>query len=87
MIESKHSGNEDEWYPDQPRRVKEVSNVHLEAQIFELTKVVMLLTKEKAAAKKQCGICLKTDHPIDMCPILQEDTVAVKAVGGYLKNF
>nr|KAJ0212399.1 hypothetical protein LSAT_V11C400221670 [Lactuca sativa] len=78
-IESKHSGNEDEWYPDQPRGVKEVSNVHLEAQISKLTKVVLLLIKEKAAAKKQCGICLKTDHLTDMCPILQEDTVAVKA--------
>ena len=51
-IESKHYGNEDEWYPDQPRGVKEVSNVHLEAQISELTKVVLLLTKEKVAAKK-----------------------------------
>ena len=30
-IKSKHSGNEDEWYTDQPRGVKEVSNVHLEA--------------------------------------------------------
>nr|KAJ0204327.1 hypothetical protein LSAT_V11C500294860 [Lactuca sativa] len=78
-IESKHFGNEDEWYPDQPRGVKELNNVHLEAQISELTKVVLLLTKENAAAKKQCGICLKTDHPTDMCPILQEGTVAIKA--------
>ena len=82
MIESKHSGNEDEWYPDQPRGVKELNNVHLEAQISELTKVVLLLTKEKVATKKECGICLKTDHLIDTCPILQEDIVAVKAVGG-----
>nr|KAJ0227398.1 hypothetical protein LSAT_V11C100046190 [Lactuca sativa] len=86
-IESKHSGNEDEWYPDQARGVKEVSNVHLEAQISELTKAVLLLTKEKAVAKKPCGICLKTDHPADMCPILQEDVAPVKAVGGYQQNF
>ncbi|XP_023742432.1 uncharacterized protein LOC111890555 [Lactuca sativa] len=86
-IESKHSGNEDDWYLDQPRGVKEVNNVHLEAQISELTKVVLLLTKEKAAAKKQCGICLKTDHHTDICTILQEDTITVKAVGGYQQNF
>ncbi|XP_023748966.1 uncharacterized protein LOC111897240 [Lactuca sativa] len=75
-IESKHSGNKDRWYPDQPRGVKEISNGHLEAQLSELTKVVLLLTKEKAAATKQCWICMNTDHPTNMCPILQEDTVA-----------
>nr|KAJ0189937.1 hypothetical protein LSAT_V11C800404360 [Lactuca sativa] len=79
-IKSKHSGNEDEG-------VKEVSTVHLEAQISELTKAILLLTKEKVATKKQCGVCLKTDHPIDVCPILQEDRVAFKAVGGYQQNF
>lgn len=52
-IESNHSGNEDEWNTDQTRGVKEVSNTHLESQITELMKVVLLLTKEKATAKKQ----------------------------------
>lgn len=42
-IESKHSGNEEEWYPDQLRGVKEVSSHHLEAQISEMTKYFLLL--------------------------------------------
>lgn len=82
-IKLKHFVNEKEWYAYQPRRLKEISSHHLEAQISELTMTVLLLTKEKAAAKKQYGIYLKTYHPTNMCPLLQEDTVAVKAVGGY----
>lgn len=69
-IDSKHSGNEDEWYTDQPRGVKELSSHHLEAQISELKQVVMLLTKEKVVAKIQCEISLKTDHPTNICPLL-----------------
>lgn len=30
-IESKHSGNKEEWYPHQPKGVKDVSSHHLEA--------------------------------------------------------
>ena len=45
--ESKHSTTEEEWYLDQPRGVKEISNAYLESHISELTKVVLLLTKEK----------------------------------------
>ena len=56
-IESKHYGNEDEWYLDQPKGFKEVSSAHLKSQISELTKSVLHLTKEKATVKKQCGIC------------------------------
>ena len=51
-IDSNNFGNKDDWYSDQPRRVKEVSNAHLESQIFELTKAVMLLTKEKSSYKE-----------------------------------
>ena len=54
-IESKHSVNEEELYPDQPRGVKKLSNVHLEAQISKLTKVILLLMKEKATAVKVVG--------------------------------
>ena len=45
VIESKHSEIEEEWYPDHPRGVKEISNAHLEFQISELTKVILQLTK------------------------------------------
>nr|KAJ0212762.1 hypothetical protein LSAT_V11C400211440 [Lactuca sativa] len=88
-IQSKHSENEEDWYFDQPKVVKEVNSHHLEAQIYELTKAFLLLTKEKSIvyAKKQCGIYLKTEHPTDMCPLLQEDTTIVKVVGGYQQNF
>lgn len=65
----------------------EISNAPLETQISKLTKAMLLLTKEKACAKKQCGICLKTDHPTGMCPLLQEDTTTVKAVKGYQQNY
>ena len=34
VIESKNSTTEEEWYPDYPRGVKEISNAHLETQIF-----------------------------------------------------
>ncbi|KAL7585219.1 uncharacterized protein LOC111909842 [Lactuca sativa] len=86
-IESKHYGKKDEWYSDQPRVVKEISNAHLDSQIYELEKVVILFTKEKIVAKKPCGIFLKTEHPTDMCQLLQEDKPAVKAVGGYQNNY
>ena len=87
VVESKYSENKDELYRNRPRRVKEVSNVHLEAQISKLTKAIMLLMKEKAVAKKPCGICLKMEHPIDICSLLQEDTAAAKAIGGNQNNY
>ena len=83
-IESKHSRNKDEWYSDHPRGVKEFSNAHLESQIYEPTKVIILLKKEKAVLKKQWGICLKTKHPTYMCLLLQEDVVPIKDVEGLL---
>lgn len=85
MIDSKHYGNEDEWYTNQPRGVKEVSISHMDSQIYELTNIVLLLTKEKIVAKKQCSICLKTENAIDMCPLLKEVIATVKAVRGYQK--
>nr|KAJ0197718.1 hypothetical protein LSAT_V11C700371310 [Lactuca sativa] len=83
--ESKHSATEEEWYPDHPRGVKEMSNAHLESQISKLTKVVLLLTKEKGIEPmvKPCGISCKTGHPIDMCPILQEYNESVQAMRGF----
>ncbi|KAD2804393.1 hypothetical protein E3N88_37770 [Mikania micrantha] len=45
--DSKHSNQEEDWYPDVPRAVKEVSTPHLETEIAELKKTVMQLTKEK----------------------------------------
>lgn len=85
-IESKHSSNEVEWYTDLPKGVKEVSSHHLEAQIFEMTKVVLVLTKEKGVAKKQYGTFLKIEHPTNMCSLLQEDIAPMKAFDGYQQH-
>nr|KAJ0222796.1 hypothetical protein LSAT_V11C200078700 [Lactuca sativa] len=82
----KHFGNKDEWYPDQPWGVKEVNNAHMESQISKLTKVVLLLTKEKIVANKPCGICLKTKHPTYMCLLLQEDVAPVNAPNFQISN-
>lgn len=87
IIESKHSRNDDEWYADQPQGVKEFSAHHPEPQISELKNAVLLLTKENVAAKKQCGIFLKIEHPTDICPLFLEDIAVVKSVGGYQQNF
>lgn len=48
-------------------------------------KEVLLLTKEKGimSERKQCGICLDTEHPTDMCLFLQEYVVVVKVFRGY----
>nr|KAJ0209218.1 hypothetical protein LSAT_V11C400187360 [Lactuca sativa] len=83
--ELKHSATEEEWYPDHPIGVKEMSNTHLESQNSELTKAILLLTKEKCIEPKvkPCGICCKTEHPTDICPLLQEDNDYVQAMGGF----
>lgn len=86
-IDLKHSRKEDKWCTNQPRDVKEINSHHQEAQNFELTKGVLLLTKEKATAKKLYGNSLKTDYSTNMFPLLQEDTIAVKVVIGYQQNF
>lgn len=46
----------------------------------------MQLTKDKGVESptvRAYGICLQYGHPTDMCPMLQEDTEKVQAVGGY----
>ncbi|KAK1427528.1 hypothetical protein QVD17_16215 [Tagetes erecta] len=83
--DTKHSSHEEEWYTDVPRAVKELNTPHIETQLAELTKAVMMLTKNKGAEAPShaCGICLQTGHPTDMCPILHEDVEQAKAIGGY----
>nr|KAJ0185088.1 hypothetical protein LSAT_V11C900495500 [Lactuca sativa] len=80
VVELKHSGNKDE--------VNEFSSHHLEAQIYELKKAILLPTKEKGVVftTKVCGICMTNGHPTDMCKLLQELIVTVKVVAGYQKR-
>ncbi|KAI3516247.1 hypothetical protein L1887_15158 [Cichorium endivia] len=87
--DSKHTLQEEEWYPDPPRAVNEVNNPKLESQISELTKAVLMLTKEKATQPpvRPCGVCLQVGHPTDMCPLLQEETEEAKATGPFQRQY
>ncbi|KAI3721759.1 hypothetical protein L2E82_32777 [Cichorium intybus] len=84
--DSKHSIGEDEWYPDPPRGEKQVSTPLIETQLNELTKAVILLTKERGIEPKAraCGICLQHGHPTDMCPSLQDENEHVNAMGDHM---
>ncbi|KAL7595942.1 hypothetical protein Lser_V15G29227 [Lactuca serriola] len=87
--ESKHTVQEEEWYMDAPRGVKEVQTPQIEAQLSELTKVVMMLAKDKGVqpTPHPCGICTQVGHPTDMCPQLQEeDYEEAKTMGGFLRS-
>ncbi|XP_052622465.1 uncharacterized protein LOC128127808 [Lactuca sativa] len=84
--DSKHSSHDEEWYTDAPRGVKEVQTPQIEAQLSELTKVVMMLAKDKGVqpTPRACGICTQVGHLTDMCPQLQEeDYEEAKVMGGY----
>ncbi|RDY02072.1 hypothetical protein CR513_14510, partial [Mucuna pruriens] len=79
--------------PSQPRMVNEIgaaSNQRLENQLTELTSLVRQLAvgqHQPAMAAKVCGICTFAEHPIDMCPALQEtesdQPENVGAIGGF----
>ncbi|RDY05053.1 hypothetical protein CR513_11145, partial [Mucuna pruriens] len=77
----------------QPRMVNEigvVDNLRLENQLTELTSLVRQLVvgqHQPNIATRVCGICTSVEHPIDMCPTLQEtesdQPESVGAIGGY----
>ncbi|KAL7618538.1 hypothetical protein Lser_V15G01502 [Lactuca serriola] len=83
--DSKHSSHDEEWYTVAPRGVKEYQTPQIEAQISELTKVVMMLAKDNGMqpTPRPCDICTQVGHPTDMCPQLQEeDYEEENALGG-----
>ncbi|XP_023733895.1 uncharacterized protein LOC111881734 [Lactuca sativa] len=85
----KHSTHDEEWYTDAPRGVKEVQTPQIEAQLSELTNVVMMLAKDKGVQPTPCpcGIYNQVGHPTDMCPQLQdEEYEEAKAMGGYSRS-
>ncbi|XP_023743143.2 uncharacterized protein LOC111891312 [Lactuca sativa] len=87
--ESNHTTQEEEWYSDAPRGVKEISTPRIESQLSELNKVVMMLAKEKGVqpTPRPCGICTQVEHPTDMFPQLQEeDYEEAKVMGGYSES-
>ncbi|RDY12859.1 hypothetical protein CR513_02286, partial [Mucuna pruriens] len=78
---------------NQPRMVNEigaVDNLRLENQLIELTSLVRRLVvgqHQPNIAARVCGICTSVEHPIDMCPTLQEiesdQPHSAGAIGGY----
>ncbi|RDY05158.1 hypothetical protein CR513_11031, partial [Mucuna pruriens] len=79
--------------PNQARMVNEIdatSNQRLENQLTKLTSLVRQLAIGKhqpTIVAKVCGICTFVEHPIDLCPTLQEIELGqpenVGAIGGY----
>ncbi|XP_023772380.2 uncharacterized protein LOC111921039 [Lactuca sativa] len=84
--DSKHTSQDEDWYTDAPRGVKELHTPQIEAQLSELTNVVMMLAKDKGvqSTPRPCGICTQVGHPTDMCPQLQEEEYEeANVIGGY----
>lgn len=48
---------------------------HIEAQLSDVTKVFMMLAKDKGVQSIccPCGICTKVGQPTNICPQLQEE--------------
>ncbi|KAL7616914.1 hypothetical protein Lser_V15G01789 [Lactuca serriola] len=84
--DSKHTSQDEDRYTDAPRGVKEVHTPKIEAQLSELTKVVMMLAKDKGvqSTPHPYGICTQVGHPTNMCPQLQEEEYEeANVIGGY----
>ncbi|KAG8498114.1 hypothetical protein CXB51_006644 [Gossypium anomalum] len=66
------------------RRVNGVNVSSLEDKLDKLTNVVQSLLTEKKSLTQLCGICTTSEHPTDLCPILNDNSMAhVNAVGGF----
>ncbi|XP_040948598.1 uncharacterized protein [Gossypium hirsutum] len=66
------------------RRVNGVNDSSLEDKLDKLTNIVQSMLTEKKNLTQLCGICTTSEHPTDLCPILNENLTAhVDAVGGF----
>ncbi|XP_052885323.1 uncharacterized protein LOC128293819 [Gossypium arboreum] len=66
------------------RRVNGVNISTLEDKLDKLTNVVQSLLTEKKSLTPLCGICTTSEHPTDLCPILNDNSTAhVDAIGGF----
>ncbi|KAK9045692.1 hypothetical protein V6N11_051601 [Hibiscus sabdariffa] len=63
------------------RRVHGVNIVSIENKIDQITNIVNSLVAGKNNSTRACGICTMTDHPTDLCPNLQDETL--NAVGTF----
>ncbi|XP_050918591.1 uncharacterized protein LOC127136028 [Lathyrus oleraceus] len=62
------------------------SNKALETRIEELTYLGKQMAVSKSQTTKLCGICTSTEHPIDVCRILLDESVA-ELPQAYAANF
>ncbi len=66
------------------RRVNGVNVSSLEDKLDKLTNIVQSMLTKKKNLTQLCGICTTSEHPTDLCPILNENSTAhVDAVGGF----
>ncbi|XP_071900894.1 uncharacterized protein [Coffea arabica] len=65
------------------RRVNEVETSSIQQQISELTSFVRQLAVGSASQAKVCGICTAVGHPMEMCPLVQEETAEQVNMAGH----
>ncbi|XP_040955935.1 uncharacterized protein [Gossypium hirsutum] len=68
------------------RRLNGVNVLSLEDKLDKLTNIAQSMLTEKKNLTQLCGICTTSEHPTDLCPILNENSTAhVGDVGGFLR--
>ncbi|KAG8498801.1 hypothetical protein CXB51_005148 [Gossypium anomalum] len=78
--------NSQQYQPNsKPTRwVNGVNVSSLEDKLDKLMNVVQSLLTEKKSLTQLCGICTTSEHPTDLCPILNDNSTAhVDAVEGF----
>ncbi|XP_052483050.1 uncharacterized protein LOC128036182 [Gossypium raimondii] len=66
------------------RRVNGVNVSSLEDKLDKLTNIVQSMLTKKKNLTQLCGICITSEHPMDLCPILNDNsTEHVDAIGGF----
>ncbi|KAG8488630.1 hypothetical protein CXB51_016597 [Gossypium anomalum] len=66
------------------RRVNGVNVSSLEDKLDKITNVVQSLLTEKKSLTQLCGICTTSEHLTDLCPILNDNSMAhIDTVGGF----
>ncbi|XP_052878861.1 uncharacterized protein LOC128285402 [Gossypium arboreum] len=70
--------------PEPPKRVHQLSNSTLEDTVDRIANILNSLVVEKAKTVRLCGICATPEHTTNVCPSLNDDTMAhLDAVGNF----
>ncbi|XP_052877426.1 uncharacterized protein LOC108472270 [Gossypium arboreum] len=80
------AANSQQYRPnsESTRWVNGVNLLSLEDKLDKLTNVVQSLLTEKKSLTPLCGICTTSEHPTDLCPILNDSSTAhVDTIGGF----